>query len=222
MPNHYLLIGLKPEDRDARLGKLRANFFLTPEALKFDCETFDGNKLSAKTLELALYSYPALAGKKLVVVRRAEKLDDTALNAVVRFLDDNNAHVVLVLDAGSWDGRSAVKKTIRERLQPAIAAAPEKVETVFDMMDTAFGGSMADGLKLLKVLLDRGEAEEMLLGGMIWHWSNRVKGRFSADKYKKGLLVLQEADEHLKRSRFPKREHALEVAVVKLTSLLKA
>ncbi len=222
MPNHYLLIGLKPEDRDVRLATLRANFFLTPAALKFDCETFDGNKLSAKTLEIALYSYPAIAGKKLVVVRRAEKLDEAALTMIVRFLDDNNAHVVLVLDATSWDGRSGLKKNIRERLQPAIAAAPEKVHTVFDMMDTAFGGTIADGLKLLNMLLERGEAEEMLLGGMIWHWSNRVKGRTSADKYKKGLLVLQEADENLKRSRFPKREHALEVALVKLTSLLRA
>lgn len=222
MPNHYLLIGLKPEDRDARLATLRSNFFLTPEALKFDCETFDGNKLSAKTLQIALYSYPAIAGKKLVVVRRAEKLEDNVLEMIVRFLDDNNAHVVLVLDAGSWDGRHSIKKDIRERLQPAIAAAIEKVHTVFDMMDTAFGGSIADGLKFLNLLLDRGEVEEKLLGGMIWHWSNRVKGRVPADKYKKGLLVLQEADENLKRSKFPKREHALEVALVKLTSLLRA
>ena len=222
MPNHYLLIGLKSEDRDARLATLKANFFTSPAALKFDCETFDGNKLSAETLKIALYSYPAIAGKKLVVVRRAEKLGEPALNVVTQFLDDNNAHVVLVLDAGSWDGRSAVKKDIRERLQPAIAAAPEKVETVFDMMDTAFAGSIADGLKLLNVLLTRGEAEEMLLGGMIWHWSNRVRGRAPADKYKKGLLVLQEADENLKRSKFPKREYALEVALVKLTSLLRA
>jgi hypothetical protein len=57
---------------------------------------------------------------------------------------------------------------------------------------------------------------------MLWAWSNKIKPRVPPAKYKKGLLILQEADHQLKRVRFPERGYALEIALVKLSCLLKA
>lgn len=221
MANHYLFISLQAENRDARIETLKKNLFSTKEALKFDFEVLDGAKISSKELGVALYSYPAVAAKKLVVVRDAGKLKEDSLDVILKFLDDTQTKVVLVLDAQTWDGRGELKKKIKERLQPAIASVIQKTATVFDMMDMVFQGSVVSGLKLLKTLSDQ-EEEIALLGGMIWYWSHKVKGRISSLKYKKGLLILQEADEYLKRQKFPEKSQGLEFVLIKLTSLLRA
>ena len=57
-----------------------------------------------------------------------------------------------------------------------------------------------------------------LMGGLVWFWG-KLKQRISAEKFKKGLLHLQEADLNIKRSRI-KAEYALEVLVVKLCLLI--
>lgn len=221
MANHYLFIGLELERRQEKIAQLKANLFENETAVRFDVETLDAFGLSAEDFKVALVSVPALSVRKLVVVRNAEKLSRENLELVMRFLEDTPENPVLVLDAVSWDGRTDPRKSLRKKLQ-VISAAEKPLLTIFQMMDELLGKSAVSALKILKELFDRGDSAEQLLGGVVWYWGNRVQGRVSADKYKKGLLILQEADEALKHSRFAEREQALEVAVVKLWSLLKA
>ena len=49
-----------------------------------------------------------------------------------------------------------------------------------------------------------------------------MKRSIAAVKYKKGLLVIQEADQRIKLSGLLSREQSIEVALVKLSSLIKA
>ena len=74
---------------------------------------------------------------------------------------------------------------------------------------------------MLKSLFEHGEEPERLIGGVLWAWSNKIKGRIPPAGYKKGLLLLQETDIALKRSRYPERENGLEILVVKLSLLLQ-
>jgi hypothetical protein len=63
---------------------------------------------------------------------------------------------------------------------------------------------------------------ENILGAVRWWWGHKIKGTVSGTKYKKGLLVIQEADERIKLSGMLSREHTVEIALVKLSLLLKA
>ncbi len=220
MSIHYLFLGHDVELKDAKLKQLKANLFTSPDAEKLDCELLDGHKLSSEALKVALASAPALSIRRLVIIRRAEKLSKENLSAIEKFLEDAPENPVLVLEAEQWDMKSAERKAVRARLQ-VIGQTEREGRNVFDMMDAVCSGNTVDALVQLKELLDRGDAEEQLLGGMVWSWSNQMKGRIERGRYKKGLLVLQEADYHLKRSRFPSREQALETAVVRLSSMLR-
>ena len=220
MSMHYLFLGPDSALRDEKLNQLKANLFPTADAQQMDFERLDGHKLSSEALKVALTSVPALAVRRLVLISRAEKLSKENLLTIEKFLSDSPENPVLFLEASAWDMKSGSRKAIRARLQ-VIGGLEKEGRNVFDMMDLVCAGNTAEALMLLRELLGRGEEEERMLGAMVWSWSHKMRGRTSADRYKKGLLFLQEADHNLKRSRFPSREQALETAVVKLSSMLK-
>ncbi|NTV30210.1 MAG: hypothetical protein HGA80_09040 [Candidatus Omnitrophica bacterium] len=220
MSMHYLFLGPDIALRDAKLEQLKANLFPTADSQQMDFEKLDGHKLSSEDLKVALTSAPALSIRRLVLISRAEKLSKENLTTIEKFLSDAPENPVLFLEAASWELKSDARKSIRARLQ--VIGAPEKEgRNVFDMMDAVCSGNTVDALGLLKDLLAQGEEAEKLIGAMVWAWSHKMRGRTSAERYKKGLLVLQEADYNLKRSRFPVREQALEIAIVKLSAMLK-
>jgi DNA polymerase III delta subunit len=218
---HYLLLGNDTSLKDAQLNKIKRELFLDTDSQRMDSESLDGHKLSPEKLKIALLSLPAMAEKRFVHIRQAEKLSKENLALLEDFLKGDNGHVVVVLDAASWEAKSEARKNILHAVR-TIGREDAAGANVFDMMDLVGRGDTARALKLLKELFDRAEEPERVLGGMIWAWSNKIKPRIQPPKYKKGLLILQEADHQLKRVRFPDRGYAIEIALVKLSSLLKA
>ena len=218
---HYLLLGTDTSLKDTQLSKIKQELFADDNALRMDSQSLDGLKLSAENLKIALMSLPALAEKRLVYIRQTEKLSKENLELLENFLKGDPQHVVVVLDAVSWDTRSATRKNMLGSVR-TFGREEAAGANVFDLMDIVGRGDCARALNALKELYDRDEEPERLLGGMLWAWSNKLKPRISADKYKKGLLILQEADRYLKRVRFPDRGYALEIALVKLSLLAKA
>lgn len=221
MSIHYLFLGNDVALKDSKLKQLKGNIFSSVDMEKLDCEQLDGHKLSGHDLKVTLSCAPALSSRRLVIIRRAEKLSKENLILLDKFLQDAPENPILVLEAAEWDMKSDARKSLRSRLQ-VVGSVEKAGGTPFDMMDALFAGRTVDALSALKGFLDKGDAEEQLMGAMVWSWSNRMKSRVSSEKYKKGLLIFQEADYALKRSRFPSREQALETAMVKLSSLLKA
>jgi DNA polymerase III delta subunit len=171
-------------------------------------------------LKIALYALPGIAPCRLVHLYRAEKLVKENLELILAFLQAEHSHAVLVLEAEEWDARAKMRSDVSRLLKLTGTEAPS-VDSVFKLMDVAAAGNGVGALRGLSNLFGNDEDPARLLGGMVWAWSNNVKRRISPDVYKKGLLVLQEADIALKRSHFPEREHVLEVAVVKLSLLVK-
>ena len=216
---HYLLLGADTALKDSQLARIKADAFKDTDARTLDQESLDGHKLSSEKLKIALLSLPALASQRLIHIHRAEKLSEENLAILENFLQSDQEHAIIVLDAVKW-GKSEARKDILSYVK-VIGREEEKGANVFDVMDCVVSGRLPKALQILNELFDQEEAPEVILGGMIWAWSNKAKGRVPALGYKKGLLVLQEADMCLKRSKFPERGYALEVAVVKLSSLLK-
>ena len=119
------------------------------------------------------------------------------------------------------DESTKMRQTLASFFKKIGSEAPEGAN-VFDLMTLVQAGNTAKVLRTLTSIFQSGEEPERLLGGMLWAWSNKIKGRVPPVVYKKGLLLLQEADMALKRSKFPDRENALEILVVKLSSLTRS
>jgi DNA polymerase III delta subunit len=218
---HYLLLGTDISLKDTQLQKIKREFFPDGDSFRMDCETLDGFKLSNEKLKIALLSLPALAERRLIIVRHAERLSKENLELLEDFLKSTQTHASVVLDAAMWEAKSEARKNILLAVR-TIGREEAAGANVFDMMDLVGRGDAVRALGVLKDVIDRDGEPERVLGGMLWSWSNKVKPRVPAVKYKKGLLILQEADHQLKRVRFPDREYALEIALVKLFYLLKA
>ena len=217
---HYLLLGTDTSLKDTQLQKIKRDIFPDGDSFRMDCETVDGFKLSPEKFKIALMSLPALAERRLIIVRHAERLSKENLELLAEFLKAGHAHASVVLDAVTWEAKSEVRKNILHAVR-TIGREDAAGANVFDMMDLVGRGDTSRALKILHEILERDEEPERVLGGILWAWSNKVKPRVQAPKYEKGLLILQEADYQLKRVRFPERGYALEIALVKLSSLIK-
>jgi len=216
----HLIYGPDLKLRAETFRTLRAKIFATPDAAQLDSEALDAHKLSPEKLKIALISLPSVSSRRLVHISRAEKLEKQNIELLSDFLKKPHPHVVLVLEAEVWDESAKMRQGLGA-LFTKVGSAAASGPTVFNMMDGVIAGNSSGALRMLKSLFDSGEEPEKLIGGVLWSWSNKAKGRVPVAVYKKGLLFLQEADLALKRSRFPDRTNGLEILVVKLSLLMQ-
>jgi hypothetical protein len=215
--HHLILSGTEISPRDKILRDLRTKFLKNPDALKFDFTGLDGHGLDFNDLKAALLTAPAVAERRIILISRAEKLSDRNLELVDHVVSDPAMPCVVVLEAASWDKRSALRKSILEKVK--VSGGGEE-KNVFDLLRD-LPRDRAGVLARLAGLLED-DAVENILGAVRWWWVHKIKGTVPAEKYKKGLLVIQEADERIKLSGLLAREQTVEVALVKLSLLLKA
>jgi hypothetical protein len=214
---HQLILGHDIALRDKLLHELKSRFLKTPDALKFDLMQVDGRGLALNDLKAALLTVPAIAAKRIVIISHAEKLDDPNLELLDQAVADPKICCVLFLEAASWDKRSALRKRLAEKLK--VSGGDEAV-SAFDILYDLSRDRAGVLLRLQELLED--DAVENVLGAVRWWWTHKVKGTIAAPRYKKGLLVVQEADERIKLSGMLPKEQVVETALVKLSSLLKA
>ncbi len=217
MPLHQLILGPDVPLRDKALRVLKARFLKTPEALKFDLNYLDAQDLAFQDLKAALLTLPAVAERRVVFVSRAEKLDEQQLELIEQVIDRDALGCVIVLEAAQWDKRVPARKRLAAKLE---VSGGEPKLTAFDLFRD-LPRDRAGMLARLGELLED-EAVENILGALRWWWCHEMKRSIAAVKYKKGLLVIQEADQRIKLSGLLSREQSIEVALVKLSSLIKA
>ncbi|MBF0330431.1 MAG: hypothetical protein HQL17_00720 [Candidatus Omnitrophica bacterium] len=214
---HQLILGSDIALRDKIIHELKARFLKTPDALKFDLTQIDGQGLDFNDLKAALLTVPAVSSRRLILIGHGEKLSDRNLELIDHVVSDSKVGCVLVIEALSWDKRSALRKRLAEKIK---VSGGDEALSAFDLLyDLARdrGGVLVRLQKLLEE-----DAVENVLGALRWWWTHKVKGTVSAASYKKGLLVVQEADERIKLSGMLLREQTIETALVKLSLLLKA
>jgi DNA polymerase III delta subunit len=210
---HHLFVGPDITVRDKILVEIKTRYLKTPEAQKFDFASLDAKSLSLNELKAAVMTVPAVAERRVILISRADKLDDQALEFIEQAVSADDRGYVLVIEAMTWDRRNVWRKRIADRMK---VAAQEKKLSAFDLLDTlrTGPGAMLAGLpRLLET-----DAVENVLGAARWWWVNKAKGTVSASGYKEGLRVIQQADERIKSSSLV-REQALEAALVRLSLL---
>lgn len=215
----YILTGPDQKEKDTKLTELKEKIF-DGEAALFDYdvlyakEDLSGDKDS---LRKTLLTLPAMASQRLVVVRQAEKLDEYLQDMVLKWLEEDNRTTVLVLDFTVTDSRNAFYKKVAKRAK-VLSESNKSEHNIFDVTGAMKRHDGAEALRLLEEMISAGQYPLQMMGGLIWFWGT-CRTRLSEEKFKKGLLVIQEADLNIKRSRLDPA-YALEVAVTKLLGLL--
>jgi len=124
----------------------------------------------------------------------------------------------LILDSDEASPKNSFLKNISSFAKVMRFGSDAVKMNVFDMTRRMENRDSPGALKILEKLMSGGDHPLQIIGGLIWFWG-KSKNRLSGDQFKKGLLVLQEADLNIKRSRI-KPEYAVEIAVTKLSSLI--
>jgi len=212
----YLLIGPDLPKKDAKIAELKAKIFSDPSALAFDYEVLYAHKLDADNLKKSLLSLPHVAAKRLIVLRQCERLNERNRDIVLEFLNDPLKTTVLILDFDDLDVKSALFNKLKSLTEAAFFGGG-KTLNVFDMTRAISSHNSAEALKILYELLDNNTHPLQIMGGLIWFWG-KERDRLNAARFQKGLMILEEGDLNIKRSRL-KPEYAIEKVVVELSTI---
>ena len=208
----YLLLGEDTLAKDAQIAELKKSLCPQPGALSFDYESLDPHKLDPETLKKALLTLPALAPKRLIVIRSAHQLKTLHKDLIVGLMEKFLPTTVLVLDSSEWEPRDDFIRKLKNTKVLTLGAA--RRFNVFDMTKAMEARNEIEALKILDQLFDLGIHPLQIMGGLVW-WLAKSRTGMALQRFERGLRALQETDIHIKRSRL-KPEHALEILVVKL------
>ena len=214
----YLLLGEGRDAKDRKIIEIKAKYLTDHSALKLDYESLHGGQLDPLVLKKALISLPAVSKKRLVLIRVANKLDIHNQEIILDFIQSGHSHAVVILDSDGGEGKNSFLTKVKAAAEVVNYGAAQRQKNTFDMTRAIESRDPAGALNILNELMQDGNHPLKLIGGMVWFWGDR-KSRLSADQFKKGLEVLQEADLNIKRSRL-NPEYAVEIAVTKLANIL--
>jgi DNA polymerase III delta subunit len=226
----YLFIGPDLPKKDAKIAELKDKLFGDPSALAFDYETLYAHKLDPDTLKKSLLALPHIAPKRLVVLRQCERLRARSLESdenqpapknrnldiLLEFLNDQPKTTVLVLDFEELDLKGALFGKLKPLTEVSFFGNGRSLN-VFDMTRAISGRNAAEALKILYQLLDDNIHPLQIMGGLVWYWG-KERDHLNPKRFQQGLMVLEEADLNIKRSRL-KPEYAIEKVVVELAGL---
>lgn len=215
----YFLLGEDTAAKDAKITAWKQEYLASPEAHNFDFETLSGIKCDPAVLKKTLIALPAIAKKRIVVLRDCHKLSEYNQKLIVEFAASNHEHLVLVLESSQWEPTSGFVKAVHKTKSSAkVVDTPRAAkQNVFDMSRAIGQRKSVEALKILSELDGDGIHPLQIMGGLVWFWGSE-RPRMSPAKFEKGLLALGEADLNIKRSRL-KPQQAIELLVVKLCAL---
>lgn len=231
----YFLLGQDRANKETKITDLKQKFLASqrgkppsPEAEKFDYEVLYGNKLDSQTLKKALLALPAVARKRLILIRDCHKLNAHNKNLIIEFVSrkDDVVSTVLILESGELSPNDSFVKKIKPFAKtPTVAPSqagragfPAKKTNVFDMTRAIGRRQKPEALSILSGLLSNDVHPLQVMGGLVWFWG-KLRQQLASEKFEKGLLALQEADLNIKRSRL-RPDYAMELLVVKLCGIL--
>jgi DNA polymerase III delta subunit len=213
----YLFLGEDRQAKDQKIAEIKSQCLSSDDARKLDAEVLYAEKLDPAVLKKALIALPAVAEKRYILIHTPEKLTPQNKDIILDYIQTGSSHAVVILDSDESAPKNNFFATVMAAAK--VVRFGQKVKkNVFDVTRALDNCDLPEALKILDNLMEEGDNPLQILGGLVWFWG-RTKGRTAADCFKKGLLVLQEADVNIKRSRVMP-EHAVEIAVTKLSLLI--
>ena len=216
MDRIYLFLGGDSQDKDQKILEIKNKIFPDKDALKFDYELLHAHKLNPDDLKKSLIALPAMAERRLVVLKGIQKCMAPHKEIVLNFLKEQWTDTILILDSDQADIKNAFITKISAVAKVFKYSSDIKCN-VFDMTRAISSDNKVKALSILTELIKQGDHPLQIMGGLVWFWE-KSRDKLSGEKFKKGLLELQETDLNIKRSRL-KPEHALEFCVTKLCLL---
>ncbi len=210
----YLLVGQDPS-KENKISEIKSKILTSKESLSFDYEVLHAHKLDADVLKKSLISLPSISKKRLVLIRQAHDLDGNAKKIILSCFQDESIPVELILDADQWSAKDSFLKKLEKIIK--VVKFKETLKTnVFDLTKAIISNRKPEALKLASQLMDEGNHPLKIIAPIVWAWK-KSKSRMSKEKFHQGLVVLQETDFYIKRSRLSP-QYALEILVIKLCS----
>ena len=214
----YLFVGEETATKDQKIAEIKAKIFsANPEAVNFDFETLDSKDLRPAEFKKSLLALPAVASKRLLIIRTIDKMQAANQAILLEFAKSKTENIVLILDTHENDFSNSFATKLQSHCK-LFLFSKGKEENVFDMTRAMESRNSVEALQILARLYSQGNHPLQIMGGLVWFWG-KLRVRLSKDKFQSGLQALAEADLGIKRSHL-KPEYAVEVAVVKLCSLL--
>jgi DNA polymerase III delta subunit len=214
----YLLLGEDRLAKDQKINEIKAACLPSDDALKFDYELLHALKLDPSVLKKALIALPAVAKKRLILIRTFEKLSPHNKDIILDFIQKENPHAVLIMDSDDLSFKSAFFRDLSASAKVIRFGQSGKKSDLWGVTRAIERRNPSEALRILNTLLRDGDSPLKIMGGLVWFWGS-IRNRVSAEGFKKGLLVLQEADLNIKRSRL-RPDHAVEMVVTKLSLLI--
>ena len=196
-----------------QISELKSKILITPEAVKLDYEVLYGKNLDNDELRKSLLSLPAVAQKRLIVIKECHHLNIRQKEIILQFLKEKQTHCVLVMESPLWDTENSYVKDVKDFVK-VIRLEKTAELNAFALTKTISRRNSKESLKILSDLLSQGNHPLQIMGALVWSWG-QARAEISTSQFQSGLRALREADLNIKRSRL-KPEYALEVLVVKL------
>jgi DNA polymerase III delta subunit len=212
----HVLVGEDRAAKDRVIAQLKEQYIRSYEAAQFDYESFSAGKIPADDLKKSLIAVPACGEYRFISIRAAEKLRAPEKKVLIDFSREHQKQTVVVIDIDEGGKNSFIDELGAQAQVTRFASAAK--ESVFDMTKAIGRADPAEALRILRALFDEGNHPLQIMGAVVWFWST-LRARVGKERFKKGLLVLQEADVNIKRSRV-NALYAVEIAVVTLCSLV--
>ncbi len=210
-------IGEDSGPKEKKIAALRQKWLSSADAVKLDYEVHDASKIDPRALQETLLGLPAVASRKVVLLKNCHRLDKKIKEILLSFAQSPSQYIILILDAERLSLTDAFVKKIKPQADLFSTTPPQK-QNVFDMTQAISSRQPAAALKILSHLLREGDQPLQIMGALVWFW-RKIQNRLPAVRYEQGLKFLQEADLNIKRSRI-RPDYALELVVVKLSGLM--
>ncbi len=209
----YLFLGDDLAAKDARIIEIKSQFFKnSQEALSFDFDNLDANKLPDDALQKSFLTLPVVIPVRLIVLRQVHKLKSADIQVLLNFCQKPAKYCDVILESAEKTFKGDLKDLVLYT-KTVVFAKPEG-PNVFDMTQLITAGRGAEALKMLNLFFNDNVHPLQIMPALVWYWSK--EGRLCGSEiFKRGLQALQEADLNIKRSRLDP-QWAVEKLVVEL------
>src|SRR3989338_1056558 len=108
----YFLLGEDTAAKDAKIAAWKQEYLSSPEAHSFDFETLSSIKCDPVALKKSFITLPAVAKKRIVILRDCHKLSEINQKLIAEFAASNHEHLVLGLESSQWEAAASFVKTV--------------------------------------------------------------------------------------------------------------
>lgn len=218
--NIVLILGDDLRVQDQKVLNLKKKFLAqNPATAAFNIDEVDGQEITLKTLSEILKRLPFKSKQRLLIIRAADRLDDSIANFLLKSLKElSRAAFNIVFIAASPEDKAQDKfigRLKESEFVEKIYCREKRRGRVFDLARSIMEhGNTVSSLDILRELLAAGIEAPQVLGGLFWYWNNS-KNSLRWRNEKKDLELFLDTDMKIKTGKVGSGL-ALELLVVKL------